>query len=106
MAAVQTSKKITQTPATAAGNNLFPVFLKLEELTVLIVGGGNVGLEKLHAVLHNSPATKIKLVAETISPEIKAIAATHENLELTEALFQNPIPGKIKKASKFGGFCF
>ena len=32
-------------------NNLFPVFLKLEELDTLIVGGGNVGLEKLNALL-------------------------------------------------------
>jgi siroheme synthase (precorrin-2 oxidase/ferrochelatase) len=32
-------------------NQLFPVFLKLEELRVLIIGGGNVALEKLQAVL-------------------------------------------------------
>ncbi len=28
-------------------NELYPVFLKLHQLNVLIVGGGNVGLEKL-----------------------------------------------------------
>jgi precorrin-2 dehydrogenase/sirohydrochlorin ferrochelatase len=28
-------------------NELYPVFLKLNNLNVLIVGGGNVGLEKL-----------------------------------------------------------
>ena len=28
-------------------NNLFPVFLKLEEMNVLLVGAGNVGIEKL-----------------------------------------------------------
>lgn len=89
MAAVQTSNTIT--PATAGGNHLFPVFLKLEELAVLIVGGGNVGLEKLHAVLHNSPATKIRLVGAAISPEIKALATTHDNIELVEELFQNPM---------------
>ena len=33
------------------GNKLFPIFLKLEKLKVLIVGGGNVALEKLNAVL-------------------------------------------------------
>ncbi len=31
------------------GNKLFPIFLKLEKLKVLIVGGGNVALEKLNA---------------------------------------------------------
>lgn len=76
---------------TAEGNNLFPVFLKLEALSVLIVGGGNVGLEKLHAVLSNSPATKIRLVASTINNEIKTLAAEHANIELQEELFQNPM---------------
>jgi siroheme synthase-like protein len=75
-------------PADTGGNNLFPVFLKLEEMAVLIVGGGNVGLEKLQAVLHNSPGTKIRLVAQTINPEIKQLAERHANLELTEALFE------------------
>lgn len=44
-------------------NNLFPVFLKLEKFRVLIVGGGKVGMEKVSAVLNNSPSTHITLVA-------------------------------------------
>ena len=48
-------------------NKLFPIFLKLEQLSILIVGGGYVGLEKLTAVLNNSPLTKIKLVATSIN---------------------------------------
>ena len=50
-------------PLSTNGNNLFPVFLKLEHLTVLIVGGGYVGNEKLTAVLQNSPGTTVRLVA-------------------------------------------
>ena len=91
---IETNKHIETAPA-ATGNNLFPVFLKLEELRVLIVGGGNVGLEKLEAVLQNSPATKIHLVAETINAEIKSLAAKHANLKLTEQLFQNPMLGDV-----------
>jgi siroheme synthase (precorrin-2 oxidase/ferrochelatase) len=53
-------------------NQLFPVFLKLETLRVLIIGGGNVALEKLQAVLSNSPATNIRLVAMSISDQIQA----------------------------------
>jgi siroheme synthase (precorrin-2 oxidase/ferrochelatase) len=30
---------------------LFPVFLKLNDLHTVLVGGGNVGLEKLTALL-------------------------------------------------------
>ena len=52
-------------------NNLFPIFLKLENLHTLIVGGGNVGLEKITAVLGNSPQAKVTLVAPEISPEIQ-----------------------------------
>ena len=32
-------------------NELYPIFLKVAELEVLIVGGGNVGLEKLTFLL-------------------------------------------------------
>ena len=63
--------------STNDGNNLFPVFLKLEQLSVVIVGGGYVGMEKLSAVLQNSPKAKIKLVAITISDEIKLLAAKY-----------------------------
>jgi len=70
-----------------AGNNLFPVFLKLENLRVLIIGGGNVGLEKLNAVLQNSPLSSIKIVALTISDKIKEVAAQHPNIELHEKIY-------------------
>ncbi len=56
-------------------NNLFPVFLKLESLETLIVGGGHVGLEKLTAILKNSPKAKISVVARTIQEAIKALAS-------------------------------
>lgn len=69
-------------------NKLFPVFLKLEEMRLLIVGGGNVGLEKLNAVVHNSPATKIRLVALAISEEIKVLAEGYPGLRLIERAFQ------------------
>ena len=86
---------ITDVPHTGAGadrinkktalkkeNHLFPVFLKLEHLRLLIVGGGYVALEKLQAVLHNSPTASIRLVSITISDEIITLADKHENLIL------------------------
>lgn len=65
-------------------NNLFPIFLKLEKLRMLIVGGGYVGMEKLNAVLANSPATKIKIVATEISTAIKILANDYPNIQLLE----------------------
>ncbi|WP_121354880.1 TSUP family transporter [Flavisolibacter nicotianae] len=70
-------------------NKLFPIFLKLEQLSILIVGGGNVGLEKLTAVLNNSPLTKIKLVATSINESIKALAAEYPTIELFERPFES-----------------
>lgn len=69
-------------------NNLFPVFLKLESLHTLIVGGGHVGLEKLSAVLKNSPSANITLVARTIQEPIKELARKHQQVKLVERNFK------------------
>src|ERR1700761_3347004 len=65
-------------------NHLFPVFVKLEQLRLLIVGGGNVGLEKLRTVLQNSPATNVTLVAPEISASVRELADDHANIRLLE----------------------
>ncbi len=69
-------------------NNLFPIFLKLEQLSVLVVGGGNVGLEKLMAILNNSPAAAIKLVSITINDAIVYAASHHTNIKLIQRAFE------------------
>lgn len=69
------------------GNKLFPVFLQLEQLQLLIVGGGFIGLEKLQAVVNNSPDTTITLVAIVISDEIKALAKQYSRLTLVEKAY-------------------
>lgn len=69
-------------------NPLFPVFLKLEDMQVLLVGGGKVGLEKLQALLYNSPGTSITAVAETASPEFRSLATEHANVQLEERRFR------------------
>lgn len=44
-------------------NRLFPVFLKLEQLRVLLVGCGNVGIEKLTVLLANAPRAQVTIVS-------------------------------------------
>ncbi|SED06016.1 uroporphyrin-III C-methyltransferase [Tenacibaculum sp. MAR_2009_124] len=44
-------------------NNLYPIFLKVKQLEVLIVGGGFVADEKLSFLLKSSPNAKVTMVA-------------------------------------------
>ncbi|MBC8109712.1 MAG: bifunctional precorrin-2 dehydrogenase/sirohydrochlorin ferrochelatase [Verrucomicrobia bacterium] len=69
-------------------NKLFPVFLKLENLHTLIVGGGYVGLEKITAVLENSPEAKLTLIAPEIRQEIQDFAKEHTHIELIFRKFE------------------
>ena len=70
-------------------NNLFPIFLKLENMRVLLVGGGNVGLEKLGAILRNSPATAVTVVAPLLLPELRELAARHPKVQLHQRPYQD-----------------
>ena len=74
----------TTTDKTGTENNLFPVFLKLEDLRVLLVGGGNVAIEKLKAVIQNSPSTSIHIVSLTINEKIYALASEYPNITIEQ----------------------
>jgi siroheme synthase-like protein len=69
------------------GNQLFPVFLKLNNLHTVLVGGGNVGLEKLTAILNNSNQAKITIISKTFLPEIHTLAAQYEGLSIIQKSF-------------------
>jgi len=70
------------------GNPLFPVFLQLNKLHVLLVGGGNVGLEKLTALLGNSPEATVTLVAREISTDVRSYVADYPAVRLHERAFE------------------
>ncbi|HRP33115.1 MAG TPA: TSUP family transporter [Agriterribacter sp.] len=78
---------MTGTTTIQETNQLFPVFLKLEQLKLLLVGAGNVALEKLHAVLQNSPATQITVVAPSIKEEINKLAEKHPGITIIESWY-------------------
>ena len=76
-------------------NKLFPVFLKLEELPVLLVGAGNVGLEKITAILNNSPTTMITVVGKEISAGFYDLAKKNANILLQQKEYsQEDLIGK------------
>jgi siroheme synthase-like protein len=70
-------------------NNLYPIFLKLENLKTLIIGGGNVGLEKLESIITNSPTAAITIVAPFIKEEIFEYAVTHKNIQIVQRKFKD-----------------
>lgn len=66
----------------STGNLLFPIFLQLNRLKVLVVGGGNVGLEKVGIMFRHADNGDITLVAPEIRSEIIDLAADYINLKL------------------------
>ena len=64
-------------------NELYPIFLKVAQLEVLIVGGGNVGLEKLTFLLKSSPKARVTVIAPNFHPELMDLAKNH-SVELIE----------------------
>lgn len=69
-------------------NELYPAFLKLHNLNVLIVGGGNVGLEKLSFMLKSSPNANVEVVAPRFLQELELLVEKHPSVKLTKAKFK------------------
>ena len=69
-------------------NPLFPIFLKANQLKVLIVGGGYVAFEKLTALWNNSLEAQVKLVAPEIKNEIKQFIDSNKKIELIQRHFE------------------
>ena len=77
------------------GNLLYPIFLKLDQLNMLLVGAGNVGLEKLESLLGNSPDANITVVAPFVKQEVRQILQQHSQCILIERNFEyTDIDGK------------
>jgi len=70
-------------------NELYPIFLKLHQLKLLIVGAGEVGYEKLSFILKSSPKAQVRMVAPWVSPEIEELLAGQSfDVEITRRPFK------------------
>lgn len=69
-------------------NELYPIFLKMHQVNVLIVGGGNVGLEKLSFLLKSSPNSNVEVVAPRFLPELVDLVNKHDSVKLTMKKFK------------------
>ena len=69
-------------------NTLFPVFLRLDRLNTLVVGGGNVALEKVSALLRNSPDARVTMVAPFFRSELVAYLDDFPLVERLDRAFE------------------
>ncbi len=70
-------------------NELYPIFLKVNQLNIIIVGGGKVALEKLSFLLKSSPNAKVALISLDFSTEILALAKKHRVLTMQRPYSNN-----------------
>lgn len=63
-------------------NELYPVFLKVSQLNILLVGAGKVGLEKLTFLLKSSPNAHVTVVAKEVWQEVSTLADQHPHITL------------------------
>jgi precorrin-2 dehydrogenase/sirohydrochlorin ferrochelatase len=75
-------------------NQLYPVFLKVTELNTLVVGGGNVALEKLTFLLKSSPDANVEMVSPMFREETVALANKHGVKMLEQPYDTSFIAGK------------
>src|SRR5947207_15660056 len=84
----QASKIKEPSSAQEHKNQLYPIFLKLDQLETLVVDAGNVGLEKLQSLLSNSPEAKITVVAPEIKDEVRRIISEHPSCRIIQGPFR------------------
>lgn len=68
-------------------NTLFPIYVKMDQIRTLVVGGGPVGLEKLEAIFRNAPHAQVHIVAEQAGEELKTFIQDKATVRLSERLF-------------------
>ena len=59
-------------------NELYPVFLKVSKLNVMIIGGGAVGFEKLSFLLKSSPNANVVVAAKEFSNDLIDLAKKYK----------------------------
>ncbi|MFH6772448.1 precorrin-2 dehydrogenase/sirohydrochlorin ferrochelatase family protein [Gaetbulibacter aestuarii] len=75
-------------------NNLYPVFLKVKNLKVLIVGGGYVAEEKLRFLLKSSPDADVTMVSPMFRPDTMVLAKTGNVTLIDDVYEKNYLQGK------------
>ncbi len=72
-------------------NNLYPIFLKVHQLNVLIIGGGKVALEKLSFMLKSSPNAQVTMIALEFLDELIVLAEKHDVLLVHNTAYSHTV---------------
>ncbi|WP_437919645.1 precorrin-2 dehydrogenase/sirohydrochlorin ferrochelatase family protein [Sphingobacterium sp. LRF_L2] len=70
-------------------NELFPIYVKLDEIQLLLVGAGPVGLEKLQAIIANSPKANVHVVASRVDADFLEFAEGRSNIRISNRDFED-----------------
>lgn len=74
-------------------NHLYPIFLKVHKLNVLLIGGGFVATEKLEFLLKSSPEAQVTVVSKFFRPEFLQMAEGKETVTLIEDAYHEKYLG-------------
>lgn len=74
-------------------NQLYPIFLKVHQLNVLLVGGGFVGTEKLSFLLKSSPKAQVTAVSKEFNAEFLELAGQAANVTLIQDAYDEKYLG-------------
>lgn len=82
-------------------NPLYPIFLKLNQLQLLVVGAGEVGHEKLSFLLRSSPNAQVTIVAPWMGEELQALLGDAQEISTSKTgetvlHFASPGGGSIR----------
>lgn len=74
-------------------NQLYPVFLKMDKLQLLVVGGGLVAAEKLGFLYKSSPNANVTVVAVELNEEVKALCRQFNARVFERAFEESDVAG-------------
>jgi siroheme synthase-like protein len=70
-------------------NQLFPLFVHMERLRLLVIGGNELALEKVLLILLNAPHTAIRIVAEGFSKDLEELSNKYEQVSLVAKTYSS-----------------
>ena len=68
-------------------NTLYPIFVKLDQIQTLLVGAGDVGHEKLTALLRSDPEAHITVVSDEVTDAFAELALHAPNVKVIRRKF-------------------